>query len=190
VEAQLGDDVRRVGRLALERLFDQLRTDVTVALGVAPDPHVGERVPGRLQFLQQGQGVGERPGRLGGVTGDDEHAVDLGRTEARDHVGELRPVPDQSGGQVWRHAVPVAGQALGQFQGRGQALRLGAGHGQGDVEGDVGDDGLLGAPERQHLVAGVLQRSGQGPAEPPAAAHPDPEAEGRQHPARDSGTGA
>jgi hypothetical protein len=157
VEAQLGDDVGRVRGLPLEGAVDQFCADVPVPFGIAADPHVLEVVADGLQLLEQAERVGKRPRGLGGVAPDDEHRVHLGGTQAGHDVGQMGRVPDQSGGHVRRGGEAVAGQPLGQLDGRRQALGLGRRDGQGHVARDVLGDRFLRVPERQHLVARVAQ---------------------------------
>ena len=162
IEAQLGDDLRGVGRLRGERARDQLVGDPAVPLRVAADPDPVEPVTGDLvQLGEQSKGVRIAAHRLGGVTADDEQRADPRVGEPVGEIGQVRPVPDQPGREVRRHPVAVPGEPDGELHGRVEPLRLGGRDAQPGAGGDVGEHLVRGTRERQHLVGGRAQHPGE-----------------------------
>ena len=92
VEADLAHDVRREASLVEHRSDRRLVRDQRMALRVAGDPDVFERMPELCHRLEQRRGAVERSGRLLGVPGDHEHVAhaELARAGRRSPRGAAR----------------------------------------------------------------------------------------------------
>ena len=83
------DDVRRVARLLEHRRDRRLVVDQRVALRVAGDPDLLERMAELVQRLEQRRCAVERPVRLLGVAGDDEDVAHADLAQPGDELGEV-----------------------------------------------------------------------------------------------------
>ena len=113
IEAQLGRHVAREGRLRPERLEQRRVGDERVALRVARDPDLGQRVADLGHLPQQRQPVRE-VARLLGVAAHDERPIDAGALQPGDQLGEVGAVADHPRRQMRHGAEPERLELLAQ----------------------------------------------------------------------------
>ena len=127
VEAQLGRHVARERRLGPERVQQGRIGDERVALRIARDPDLGQRMTDLGHRAQQRQPVGE-VARLLGVTAHDERPIDAGPLEPRDELGQVGAITDHPGRQVRHRAESQGLELLAQGDGGLDALGRRGGH--------------------------------------------------------------
>src|SRR5919198_5054863 len=152
-EADLTDDVRRQRRLVEHRLDRRLVADEGMALGIAGDADLLERMPGLGHGGQQRRGSLELARGLSDVAGHDENLAKAELVEARKQLVQMAAVDDQPGRQVWDDAVAVRREALAERERGVDAPRRRGRHGDRQLRWDVADHLLLDAVERHHLQA-------------------------------------
>src|SRR5918997_800465 len=102
----------------------------------------------------------ELAGGLPGVASYAEGVLYATLAQPCEYVLEVRLIPYEPGGEVWRRLVAPLRQPLGEIQRAFDALLRRGRHRELDVLGDVLDDLLLGPLEWDHLVPGSPQGLG------------------------------
>ena len=89
-----------------------------MALRIAGDPDLRERMPDLVHRLEQRQGPLERAGRLLRVACDHEHVTNPQLIRCADQLRQVRATLDEPSGEMRDDRVPVAGEPLDEIEGR------------------------------------------------------------------------
>ena len=95
-----------------------------------------------------------------GVAGDDEDVAHAHLRQPCHQLGEVRPVGDEPRGEVRHHRIAVRRELARELEGVVEPLHGRRGDGEGDVTRHVLEHLLLGAGERDHLVARAPEQLG------------------------------
>ena len=162
IETDLARDVGGVARLLEHGGDRRLVVDQRMALRVAGDPDLLERVADCVHRIEQGRGAVVGARRLVGIAGDDEDVVHTHLRHPRYQLGEMRAVDHEARREVRHDRIPVSCELAGELECVVEPLRRRRGDGERDVSWNMLEHLLLGARERDHLVARAREQLGEG----------------------------